>query len=148
MNDKLDDNMARTLARFVTNTGETPMVAFFRLRNGIDLGDCVKVTYAMHCGDDNDARQVRIRAFMREYGFVFDTKGTRKVCLHVWQRDCDHCEGTSRSLIDATYEAYEAFEDGVYDQAEGPVSITFMTTDEYADFTPSFRDRAAEAAGY
>ena len=67
------------------------------------------------------------------------------VAIAQWGRDCDMAEGTSAYLIPANIRAYLDHEQGMYENAEGPCSQWVLSPQEYAEFTPSFRDRALEA---
>lgn len=71
-----------------------------------------------------------------------------KVPVVVWGRDCDLCESTSLVTIDASMDAYEKLENSVYENAEGPCSLTIISPEEADAFKPSMRDRAAEMMGY
>ena len=68
--------------------------------------------------------------------------------IQIWQRDCDLAEGTELREIPANVPAFVRLENETYDNAEGPVSIAILTPEEADGFVATFRDRAAEAAGY
>lgn len=62
-----------------------------------------------------------------------------------WSRDCDHCEATRMYTIPATLIAYNRKLCSLMDDAEGPVSLWPMTSEEAAEFTPTYRDHILEA---
>jgi hypothetical protein len=70
------------------------------------------------------------------------------VYIQVWGRDCDQCESTSMSSCKATRSAYEAFENDIWEHAEGPQRLTIVSAEDASEFKASFRDRAAEMMNY
>ena len=68
------------------------------------------------------------------------------VCF--WARDCDMAEASWVRLIPATVLHYLKAECDLYDNAEGACSMYIMTEEEYNNFKPTFRDRAAEQMNY
>jgi len=66
-----------------------------------------------------------------------------KVAVIVTSRDCDMCEGTSRSLIAANVHAYDKFVNRQLDTAEGPMHFHLQAPSD--SFEYRFRDLAAEA---
>ncbi len=71
-----------------------------------------------------------------------------QVAIAVWSRDCDLAEGTSMHIIAANVPAFIVFEQNIYENAEGPVSIAILTPEEALCFSATFRDRAAEMMNY
>ena len=74
-----------------------------------------------------------------------------KVRLTVWSRDCDLCESTEMVIINPSVVEYENFINHLHDDAEGPVSVDFLTEEQAADFEPDFYDRGLaifEERGY
>lgn len=67
------------------------------------------------------------------------------IYVYVWQMDCDCASWDSMYCMPATYEAFDKFCDGIYENAEGRVSIHISTQEEYRKFRPSSRDHALEA---
>lgn len=58
--------------------------------------------------------------------------------------DCVQYSGIVRE-IPATLKAFEAFENDVYDNAEGPASVSILTPEEAAETSYHSRDRILEA---
>lgn len=90
---------------------------------------------------EHDARQ----EVLRLYALLIKTDGG----LHVefWQRDCDCCEATHTAAYETRDDLDEAIND-FHDGAEGPTGWHLITKEEYENFTPEMRDRAAEQMGY
>jgi hypothetical protein len=61
-----------------------------------------------------------------------------------WSRDCDMCESNRRVEFKNRF-AMEYAEMHMYEDAEGPQSITVITKSEYDEFENSTRDRVMEA---
>jgi hypothetical protein len=72
-----------------------------------------------------------------------DDQEDGQIALIVWQRDCDMCEGTSRYVLPADAKTLDAFIDGIFASAEGPVRYHIDKPSAY--FESEFRDRAFEA---
>ncbi len=68
--------------------------------------------------------------------------------VEIWSRDCDLAEGTELRNIPTSVMAFRQLENLVTDGAEGPVIMTVLTPAEAAEWEASFRDVAAERAGY
>ena len=79
---------------------------------------------------------------------AFWESGIRYVYMYQWGRDCDQCESNSVSKVRADLETLQAFEEAVYDNAEGPVRCYPISREDAQDFSPSFRDRRAEQYNY
>ena len=74
-----------------------------------------------------------------------------KVRLAVWSRDCDLCEITEMVIINPSVVEYENFIYHVHADAEGPISIQFMTEEQAEEFEPYTYDRGLaifEERGY
>lgn len=71
-----------------------------------------------------------------------------KTPVVVWGRDCDNAEATSLHTIDSNLDAYIKLYRSVENSAEGAFSVTIISPEEADEFHPTFRDRAAEQAGY
>lgn len=84
-------------------------------------------------------RQARIKRLSGKY--------SGEVYYYFWGRDCDLCEADFARKFDNEFEAEEYIDD-FYANAEGSSSHYRMTEQEYIDFEPEFRDRAAEMMGY
>ncbi len=69
------------------------------------------------------------------------------VYYRIAERDCDLMESSRAERFKNEREADKEF-DRIYSNAEGPVSITRMTKEEYKEFKPSSYDRAADMMGY
>ena len=85
------------------------------------------------------ARMARQRWLMAIKDFAEDGK----IALVQWQRDCDHCEGTSRYLLDADVRTVDEFCEKQYSYAEGPMHFSIQRPSD--PFEPYHRDRVAEA---
>lgn len=75
--------------------------------------------------------------------FFADDDGT--VAVEVWSRDCDCVEGTELYRIPASVMAYEQFANRMYDNAEGSMSLTILTSEQAESFKAYQRDRILEA---
>ena len=71
--------------------------------------------------------------------------GTRRVYLYQWSRDCDMCESSSIREVAASVMTLVRREQLEHEWAEGPWVIRTISPADAAEFTPSFRDRVAEA---
>ncbi len=71
-----------------------------------------------------------------------------RVHIYEWSRDCDMCEGDSVTTCPATVPAVIQWRDGWASSLEGPGNCEIISAQDAAEFVASFRDRAAEAAGY
>lgn len=70
------------------------------------------------------------------------------VYIDVWSRDCDLAEGNKLRKILPLVPAFVRLQNEEFESAEGPTRITILHPAEIDDWEPTFRDRAAEAAGY
>lgn len=69
-----------------------------------------------------------------------------KLAIHVWQMDCDCASWDYLKVVPAnSLVAIEAFMNDVYDNAEGPVRISYCSPDACKDFKSESRDHALEA---
>jgi hypothetical protein len=67
-----------------------------------------------------------------------------KIFIYVSTTDCDHCTRTYTRMMNAT--AFDAFENYLYDSAEGATYVHRLTPRQYANRAPaSWRDGIAEA---
>jgi hypothetical protein len=69
------------------------------------------------------------------------------IYVSVWGRDCDGFESWYASKLESV-EAFFKLRREEHDKAEGPLSIRFLTEDEYEEFESGWRDRYAESMGY
>jgi hypothetical protein len=76
---------------------------------------------------------------------IMDVAVDGEIPVLKWARDCDMCESTSVRVIPATVSAFEALKRQMYYDAEGPFSLEVIDWEQYAEFNPTFRDRALEA---
>jgi len=68
-----------------------------------------------------------------------------KIPVYVWVRDCDNCESSSVTIINANYYALERARKQMHENAEGPCVMYTLSWSDYANFKPTFRDRNLEA---
>jgi hypothetical protein len=95
-----------------------------------------------------EAELMALHVQLRDLAFFDHMTSAYRVFVVVWGRDCDQCESTTCFSIAAHLAAYRELEESVYDDAEGPTSITLVSAREAAKFEPSFRDRRAEQYNY
>ena len=93
-------------------------------------------------GDHDDARAMRLLTMFAAWSV------DGQIAVYEWGRDCDLCEASSLHWIPATLEAFDQFEDSMYQNAEGPCHCYPVSPADAAEFAPYFRDLAAEMAGY
>jgi len=76
---------------------------------------------------------------------IADNAVDGKVWVRAWSRDCDHCTSTSIFQIEASWNAYDDRLNMMYDDAEGPCSLTVISEEQAIEFKPEFRDHILEA---
>ena len=71
------------------------------------------------------------------------------IWVYHWGRDCDQMESSHISkMLSPSLEAFEEAENDMYDNAEGPCHMCFISPADAADFQPVRRDHAAEQMNY
>lgn len=93
-------------------------------------------------GDRVDGRLMSLLTQLRAHS----TEGY--AYCEVWGRDCDGVEATDLVRIPATLEAYRKLEQDVYENAEGPYSVTILPQEWVERWQPVFYDHYAEQMGY
>lgn len=99
---------------------------------------------AVFCAEDveNAHAAVQHRLQLHRQIAQFKTEDGQ-LAVVIWGRDCDMCESTYKTHIDANIKAYDVLLDRIASNAEGPWSVHMV--DDKAYFEPEFRDRALEA---
>lgn len=69
------------------------------------------------------------------------------VFLAIWTRDCDLMESYQAYKFANMHEANKAVH-SEYENAEGPVEVSYITEEDFNEFNGYTFDRAAEQAGY
>lgn len=85
---------------------------------------------------------------IKQWSFNDEVYPMRVIWLYHWGRDCDQFESSGITKIEPTLEAFEQYENDMYDNAEGPVCCHFISPADAAEFKPVRRDHAAEQMGY
>jgi hypothetical protein len=70
------------------------------------------------------------------------------ISVYQWGRDCDQMEADHVYLMVATIEAYDNAVEQMFEQAEGPCYLHFISPEHAAEYVPYRRDHAAEQMGY
>lgn len=83
--------------------------------------------------------RARLRAAIAEHAV------DGRVALAVTQMDCDCAQWSSTVTLLASVDAINAYLERLYDDAEGPVTWSFISPEEQAEFVPQSRDLALEA---
>lgn len=102
------------------------------------------LTFDIYEGDRSQEHALRERLRLR----LLEAAGEHTVAIEVWQRDCDHAEGTELWYIKPTLDDYDRLDEYFSDNAELAYSLSIIDFADTADWRPMFHDVAAELAGY
>jgi hypothetical protein len=92
---------------------------------------------------DLDAATTRRKSRQAFLQRIKDCNEHGVVALVVWQRDCDCCEATTRTEIEAVPAVIDEAIERLYEDAEGPLQWYIQRMSD--PFEYGFRDRALEA---
>jgi len=97
--------------------------------------------------DEERGRNDRKIASLREENKILHARLKEEGCkvyASIWFRDCDMAEGSYAYEFDS-FEEFKEWEKREYESAEGPMSISLITKEQFDNFQSSSRDLVLEA---